>query len=128
MEARVKTEISEWIVRAALAGTDEIEIIAGVCQRLNRSGIALVRSSIATNLLDPTIDARFVRWNRGEVAIEEAFPRTDDPASTAAGIVHAGPRVDAWGEGVEAWTAFSCSLDRQDAQIRDFAVVAAARG
>ena len=81
MEERVKTEINEWIVRAALAGTDEIEIVAGVCQQLSSAGVALVRSSIVTNLLDPTIDARAVRWNRGQGALEEAFPRSDDPAS-----------------------------------------------
>ena len=28
MEARVKIEIGEWIVRAALAGANEIEILA----------------------------------------------------------------------------------------------------
>jgi adenylate cyclase len=81
MEACAKTEINEWIVRAALAGIDEIEIVAGVCQRLNRAGVALVRSSVAINLLDPTIGGRAVRWNRGEGALEEAFPRTDDAAS-----------------------------------------------
>jgi adenylate cyclase len=81
IEGRVKTEISEWIVRAALAGADEIEILAGVCQRLSSAGLALVRSSVATNLLDPTIDGHSVRWNRGEGALEEAFPRTDDTAS-----------------------------------------------
>jgi hypothetical protein len=30
MEARVKTDISEWILRATLAGTSEIEIVGGV--------------------------------------------------------------------------------------------------
>jgi adenylate cyclase len=74
----VKTEISEWIVRAALAGANEVEIVAGVCQRLTSAGVSLVRSSVATNLLDPTIDARGVRWNRGQEALEEAFPRRDD--------------------------------------------------
>jgi hypothetical protein len=29
MEARVNIEIGEWIVRAALAGANEIEILAG---------------------------------------------------------------------------------------------------
>jgi adenylate cyclase len=78
MEARAKIEIDEWIVRAALAGTNELEILAGVCQRLTSAGVSLVRSSVATNLLDPTIDGRGVRWNRGQGALEEAFPRTDD--------------------------------------------------
>jgi adenylate cyclase len=66
-----------------LAGIDEIEIVAGVCQRLNSAGVALVRSSVATNLLDPTIGGRAVRWNRGERALEEAFPRTDDALTLA---------------------------------------------
>jgi adenylate cyclase len=78
MEARVKTEISEWIVRAALAGANEVEIVVGVCQRLSSAGVSLVRSSVATNLLDPTIDAHIVRWIRGQGALEEAITRTDD--------------------------------------------------
>jgi adenylate cyclase len=81
LEARVKTEISEWIVRAALAGTNEGEIVAGVCQRLSSAGVSLVRSSVATNLLDPTLDGRTVTWNRDQGALEEAFPRTDAPAN-----------------------------------------------
>jgi adenylate cyclase len=76
-EGRVKTEISEWIVRATLAGTNEVEIVGGVCQRLCGAGFTLVRCSVATNLLDPTIDGRGVRWNRGEDSFEETFPRTD---------------------------------------------------
>ena len=81
MEGRTKTEISEWIVRAALAGAGETEIVAGVCQRLTSAGVSLVRCSVATNMLDPTIDARGVRWNRGQGTLEEAFPRTDDSSA-----------------------------------------------
>ena len=81
IEGHVKTGISEWIVRAALAGTSEIEIVAGVCERLSSAGVSLVRSSVATNLLDPTIDGSGVRWNRGQGVVEEAFPRTDDGAA-----------------------------------------------
>jgi adenylate cyclase len=78
MEARVKTDISEWIVRATLAGTSEIEIVGGVCQRLSSAGVSLVRSSVAMNLLDPTLDARLVRWIRGQGALEEAITRAED--------------------------------------------------
>ena len=78
MEARVKTDISEWIVRAALAGTTEIEIVGGVCERLSSAGVSLVRSSVAMNLLDPTLDARLVRWIRGQGALEEAITRAED--------------------------------------------------
>jgi adenylate cyclase len=81
-EERVKTEICDWIVRAALAGRDEVEIVAGVCQRLASAGVSLVRSSVVTNLLDPIHDARGVRWTRGRGALEEVFLRTDDTQPT----------------------------------------------
>jgi adenylate cyclase len=78
MGVRAQTEIGEWIVRLALAGTDEMEILAGVCERLNSAGISLVRAAIATNLLDPTFDGRSLRWIRGQGTIEEPFPRVAD--------------------------------------------------
>jgi adenylate cyclase len=81
IEARTKTEICESIVRAALAGASELEMVADVCQQLSRAGVAIVRCSVGTSVLDPTIDGRGVRWYRDEGALEEAFPRTDDPPS-----------------------------------------------
>jgi len=80
MPGGIRTEIHAWIVDAALAGADEIAILAGVCERMTAAGIALVRSSIANDLLDPTFDARGVRWVRGEGALEEHFARSGDPA------------------------------------------------
>ena len=73
-----RIEIGDWIVRAALAGASEIDILAGVCERMNAAGMALVRASVANNLLDPTFDARGVRWLRATGGLEEAFERTDD--------------------------------------------------
>jgi adenylate cyclase len=78
MEGRAPTEIGEWIVSAALAGTNETDILAGVCERLNDAGAALWRASIATNLLDPTFDGRSLRWLRGQGTIEEPFLRVED--------------------------------------------------
>jgi adenylate cyclase len=79
MEARLKNEISQWIVDAALAGADEIEILAGICERMAGAGLALVRASVANDLLDPTHDARGVRWLRDGGGLEESFARVDDP-------------------------------------------------
>jgi len=73
-------EISESIVRSALAGSDEVEILAGICERLTGAGLSLMRASVAGNLLDPTVDARGVRWMRGR-GLEETFPRRDDAAA-----------------------------------------------
>lgn len=67
--------LTGWIVRAAVAGEGETEILAGLCDRLNAAGLSLVRASVACNLLDPTSDARGVRWLRHTGGVEEAFPR-----------------------------------------------------
>ena len=81
MDERVEIELSRWIVRAALAGADEIEVLAGACERMNAAGLALVRASVANDLLDPTFDARGVRWLRSHGGLEEPFARRDDPTA-----------------------------------------------
>ena len=73
-----KNDINDWIVRAALAGTSEIDVVVGVCERLTTAGVSPVRFSAATNMLDPTHDARLVRWVRGQGAVEELVMRTDE--------------------------------------------------
>src|SRR6185437_3751035 len=77
-QQRPRIEIGEWILSAGLAGDDEIAILTGVCERLTDAGIALVRSSVANDLLDPTFDGRGVRWLRGQGGVEESFVRVDD--------------------------------------------------
>jgi len=42
-----KNEISDWIVSAALAGPEEIDIVAGVCEQLIAAGVSVVRASAA---------------------------------------------------------------------------------
>jgi adenylate cyclase len=37
-----------------------------------------MRAAVATNLLDPTLDARIVRWVRGQGTVEEPVTRNDD--------------------------------------------------
>jgi adenylate cyclase len=79
----VKADINEWIVHAALAGTSEVDIVAGVCERLGQSGVPVMRIAVAMNLLDPTLDARIVRWVRNEGAFEEAVTLSPDSEATA---------------------------------------------
>ena len=78
MDEGVKTAINDRIVRSALAGSDEVAILAGVAEQLNEAGVQLLRASVATNLLDPTLDSHGVRWNRGLGGMDEAFARTAD--------------------------------------------------
>ena len=78
MTANDANEITRRIVHAAVAGEGETEILASLCERLNAAGFSLLRASLACNLLDPTSDARGVRWLRHSGGVEEAFPR-DNP-------------------------------------------------
>jgi adenylate cyclase len=84
MDASAKIEINEWIVRAALAGTSENDVAAGVCERLTSAGLALVRLSVATNMLDPIHDARLVRWVRGQGTVDELVLRTEESQASDA--------------------------------------------
>lgn len=64
-----------WIVAQALDGADETAVLAGVCERLNATGMALTRAVIAGDLLDPQLGGRGVRWQRHEGAVEQTFER-----------------------------------------------------
>ena len=79
----LKNAINEWLVHAALAGTSEAGIVDGVCRQLSEAGVALARATVAMNLLDPTLDARVVRWTPGGGAIEDAYALTLGSAITA---------------------------------------------
>jgi len=75
----LRVAISDWIMVHALASATEVEILAGICEQMNRAGLPILRASVAHDLLDPTFDARGVRWQRDQGGLEEAFPRSDDP-------------------------------------------------
>jgi adenylate cyclase len=79
----VKNEINDWLVRAALAGTNEAGIVDGVCEQLSAAGLALARANVAMNLLDPTFDARIVRWTRAGGGVETAYALTLDSEANA---------------------------------------------
>jgi len=76
-EALAKQEIGEWIISATLAGTSEVDIVAGLGRRLIAVGVSVVRVSLATDLLDPMFDGRGVRWVRDEGGVEETFVRDE---------------------------------------------------
>jgi adenylate cyclase len=60
-----------------------VTILAGVCERLRRAEIPLFRASLANDLLDPTFDARGVRWHCRQGVAEESFARTSDAEANA---------------------------------------------
>lgn len=75
---QMSADIRDWIVARALSGESEIDILTGLCERLEAQGIALVRASVAFDLLDPTYDGRGVRWNRDGGGVEEVFARAEN--------------------------------------------------
>ena len=79
----LRVSISDWILAQALAGANEIDVLAGACDRMSEAGVPVLRASVAHNLLDPTFDARGVRWQRGEGGVNEDYPRSDDALADA---------------------------------------------
>ncbi len=70
----LRVAISDWIMAHALAGASEIEILAGICEQMHRAGLPILRASVAHDLLDPTFDARGVRWQRDQGATRGGIP------------------------------------------------------
>ena len=71
--------LGAWIARSALDGVAEIDLLAGLCERLNAAGVQIMRAAIGGDLLDPVFDSRGLRWARGAGGIEETFAREADP-------------------------------------------------
>ena len=71
--------LGAWIARSALDGVAEIDLLAGLCERLNAAGVQIMRAAIGGDLLDPVFDSRGLRWARGAGGIEETFAREAEP-------------------------------------------------
>jgi adenylate cyclase len=75
------TGLGAWVARSALDGVPEIDLLAGLCERLNAAGVRIMRAAIAGNLLDPVFDSRGLRWARDAGGVEETFARESDPTA-----------------------------------------------
>jgi len=75
------TGLGAWIARSALDGVPELDLLAGLCERLNAAGVRIMRAAIAGNLLDPVFDSRGLRWARDAGGVEETFARESDPTA-----------------------------------------------
>lgn len=76
-----QTRIGDWIVERALAGDADAAIVGGICERLAAAGLPMLRVAVTSDQLDPTHDARGVRWKREQETVEEAYARDVDPAT-----------------------------------------------
>lgn len=72
--------IEDWLIREALGAPDAAEMFAGLCQRMNASGIQVERAMLSWATLHPLIEAETVLWLDGG-GVELAQHRHDNANS-----------------------------------------------
>jgi adenylate cyclase len=68
MNDAVFAELSAWLTQAGLAGTSEIEIVSGFCERCVAAGVPIARALMFIDTLDPVHEGRLLRWGYGSTA------------------------------------------------------------
>src|SRR5262245_55630786 len=68
MNDAVFAELSAWLTQAGLAGTSEIEIVSGFCERCVAAGVPVARALMFVDTLDPVHEGRLLRWGYGSTA------------------------------------------------------------
>lgn len=63
--------VATWLARAGHQAMDGRELIAGLCEQLNASGLQLLRVSMGLPALHPLLAVRNLRWTRGHEVEEE---------------------------------------------------------
>ncbi|MGA7152184.1 MAG: adenylate/guanylate cyclase domain-containing protein, partial [Pseudolabrys sp.] len=58
-------ELSAWLTQAGLAGTSEIEIVSGFCDRCVAAGLPIARALMFVDTLHPVYEGRLLRWGYG---------------------------------------------------------------
>jgi adenylate cyclase len=58
-------ELSTWLTQAGLAGTSEIEIVSGFCDRCVAAGLPIARALMFVDTLHPVHEGRLLRWGYG---------------------------------------------------------------
>jgi hypothetical protein len=78
--------LSAWLTQAGLAGTLEIDILSGFCERCVAAGLPLARALLFVDTLHPVHEGRLVRWGYGasESPLLE-YGRTSTDALAASG-------------------------------------------
>ena len=78
MNEKLKSDIGEWIVRSTLDGTTGVDILAGVCERLNAAGHVAGASRDRLPICSIRRSIRSARcWNRG-AGLPSRPPRATD--------------------------------------------------
>jgi adenylate cyclase len=65
MNDAVLVELPAWLTQAGLAGTSEIEIVSGFCERCVAAGLPVARALLFVDTLHPVHEGRLLRWGYG---------------------------------------------------------------
>src|SRR5215472_18043174 len=100
MKQSFLTELSAWLTQAGLAGTSEIEIVSGFCERCVAAGIPLGRAHLAIDTLHPVHEGSLFRWGYpGGSAVHE-YGRTSLEELDVSGAVSLDAQTaDVWRRG-----------------------------
>ena len=71
-------EIADWVTGEGLRGTNELELLEGLCERLNASGVSVTRAHVARRTLHPLIGAYASQWRRGEGVEHRSLARESE--------------------------------------------------
>jgi adenylate cyclase len=79
-------DLSAWLTQAGLAGTSEIDIVTGFCDRCVAGGLPLARTVVFIDTLHPVHEGRLFRWGYGQTeAPVLEYGRTSPDALAATG-------------------------------------------
>jgi adenylate cyclase len=73
--------VAEWVVTAGLEQVPPAALLAGLCERLNATGIHVARSQVAFRILHPLFGSMTVTWRKDEGSTLEMQSRDRGPAS-----------------------------------------------
>jgi len=68
-------EIADWMVTQELRGSNELELLEGFCERLNRYGAAFIKAHVARHTLHPIFGAYASQWRPDRGVSQESFER-----------------------------------------------------
>src|SRR5215475_4196660 len=90
MDDAFLAELSAWLTQAGLAGTSEIEIVSGFCDRCVAAGLPVARGLMFVDTLDPVHEGRLLRWGYGSTAsplVDYGRTHLDGPAAPGSGLL-----------------------------------------
>ncbi|MGE0420825.1 MAG: adenylate/guanylate cyclase domain-containing protein [Reyranellaceae bacterium] len=81
MADALAASLIDWLTAQSLRGTPPIEMLDGLCERMLASGVRLMRVSLTTDVLHPTMDSSGHTWLRATGMAITGFERRRDIAN-----------------------------------------------